>query len=805
MLVCLIFLISAGGLAYHRSSLKTWNAFVAAYLLLITLWSTLSFPTLLLIWVLIGSILLILNISSLRQKFLTRLAYKIAAQKLPKISDSEKLAIESGTVSWDAEIFSGMPNWTKLFDYKAPQMSEEEKRFIEGPAETLCQMGDNWDMWHKNLEFRKDMDNFAKENGFMGLRIPKKYGGKGFSVTATWEVLMKVGNESGPLSFSMVIANSIGSAELLLHYGTEEQKKYYLPRLAKGIETSCFALTSPSAGSDANAIEDNGVVCKGMFEGKEVIGIRLNFNKRYITLGPIATLLGLAFRLYDPDHLIGAIEDIGISIALIPTKLPGITQGRRHYPIGMPFPNGPLQGKDVFIPLDNLLGGLKMAGKGWMMLTHSLAGGRATSLPTGAVGTCKYCFYVTSVYTGIRKQFGLPIGKFEGVQEKLAELAGYAYLSDATRRFTFSQLQAGENPAITAAISKYNTTEMARQSAIHAIDLHGGKGVMNGPNNYVASSYLSAPIAVTVEGSNTMTRSFIVFGQGAIRCHPYLLPEMNALQDKNFYEFDTLVMKHMNYTFSNHIRALVLGLSSGWLSYVQSPNKPTKRSQQHLTRFSAAFALISDVALITLGGKLKKMESLSGKFADVFSMLFMGSAVIKHYQDQGCPVIIEPVIKWTLEWATFRAQCHLDSILHNFPNHFLRFWLRLFIFPLGKRFTPPSDALSHKVATLVQSSKEVRELIAEGIYLTPTKNNFITQLEEALAQSENVAELDKQLVKAKQLGTLKKYTYLERIEEAREKVLITKSEEKALLAAHKSVMKILNVDDFSLEQLHLEK
>jgi len=698
-----------------------------------------------------------------------------------------------------------MPRWQKLFDYKPANMTEEEKAFLDGPAEELCCMGNNWDMWHKTLESPKEMIKFAKDNGFMGFKIPKKYGGKEFSVMGTWAINMKIVSQVGPLGTFIVIANSIGSAELLLHYGTEKQKKYFLPRLAKGTDISCFALTSPIAGSDATSIEDNGVVSKGMFNGKEVIGIKLNFNKRYITLAPDATLLGLAFRLYDPDHLVGNKEDIGISIALVPTDLPGVTQGRRHYPIGNAFCNGPLQGKDVFIPIDNLLGGIKMAGKAWMMLSHSLAGGRATSLPTGAVGTCKHCFYLTSVYTGIRKQFGVTIGQFEGVQEKLAELAGWTYITDATRLLTFSQLDTGEQPAVPAAISKYNSTELARRAAIHAVDLHGGKAVMVGPHNYVAASYLTAPVGVTVEGSNTMTRNLIVFGQGAIRCHPYILDEMKALQNKSLPDFDKLVMKHMNYTMSNHVRSFVLGLTHGWVANVPFKNAKTKRYMQHLTQVSASFSLISDIALMLLGGKLKRMESLSGKFADVFSMLFMGSAVIKLYHDQGYPEKLFPIVRWSSEWALYNAQMQLEGILNNFPNRFLRIWLRLLIFPLGKRFKAPSDALSHEVATLVQSSREVREKLAEGIYLTPTKENIITQLENALAHTQKVAEINKRLDKATYQGSLKGYTYLDRIKHARESDLITKTEEKDLLDAHKSIMNIINVDDFSLDQLRKEK
>ncbi len=798
--VIFVFIIGAGILAYHRQPLLVWDGFLVVYLVGVSYYSNLSLLSLIIIWSIILIPLIILNIPQLRQKLITQIAYKIAQHKLPTISDSERLALEAGTVSWDAELFSGMPHWKKLFAYKSAQVTEEEKEFLEGPVEKLCQMGSSWDLWHKDLAIPKKMHQFANENGFMGFKIPKKYGGREFSTTGTWSVIMKMGNRIGPLSYLITIASSIGCAELLMIYGTDKQKKQFLPGLANGSEISCFALTSPIAGSDATSIEDYGIVCKGKFNGKEVLGIKLNFNKRYITLGPIATLLGLAFRLYDPDHLLGNKEDIGISIALLPTHLPGVTQGRYHYPIGTPFPNGPLQGKDVFIPMDYLLGGTKMAGKAWMMLTHSLAGGRATSLPTGAVGSIKYSFYVTSVYASIRKQFGINIGSFEGVQDKLAELAGYAYIADATRLLTFSQLEAGENPAISAAISKYNSTTLAQKSAIHAVDLHGGKGVQNGPHNYIVQEYLGAPVSITVEGSNTMTRSLIVFGQGAIRCHPFVFKEMIALQNKNVSEFDKLVMKHLNYSLSNHVRALVLGLTKGRISFVPSHQHDTKRYLQYLTHLSAAFALVSDLALMTLGGKLKRMESLSGKFADVFSMLFMGSATLKLFHDQGYPGQLLPVVKWTMEWSLSSAEQSLNSILHNFPNPFIRVWLRLFIFPLGKRYNPPLDKLNHQVGRLVQESRSVREQIAKGIYLSATKENIITQLEEALLKSQKVEDLNKKIAKES-----KGYTYLDRVAYAKKNNLITVRDEKALLEAHKAVMNIINVDDFSLTQLNKEK
>jgi len=781
-----------------------WILASFVYLLTITFFGHFSFWTIVFLWVFIVAILTILDTPSFRIPLISKWAYKFAKKQLPSITKTEREALKAGTVSWDGELFSGMPNWKSLFAYEPAKMSKKEQEFLDGPVEAICATKHNmWDMWHKDLNYPKDLLTQVAKHGLFGMIIPKKYGGKEFSVTATWQIGMKLAGRIGPLSYRVTICNSIGAGELVERYGSKKQKDYYLPRLCSGEEVPCFALTSAVAGSDATAIEDSGVVCKGKFEGKEVLGIKLNFNKRYMTLGNEATLMSLAFRLYDPEHLLGKKEDIGITMALVPTKLKGVTHGRRHYPLGQAFPNGPLVGKDVFIPIENIIGGQAGAGKAWEMLTQVLATGRATSLPTGAVGATKFSFYTTTVYCSIRRQFGLPIGKFESVQEKLAEMAGFVYIADATRLLTFAQIQAGERPAIPAAISKYNATEMSRQCAIHAIDLQGGKGVMNGPHNMSADHYASAPMPVTVEGSNTMTRGLIVFGQGAVRCHPYILSEMMSLEDDDLKTFDQHLMGHLNYTLSNHVRSFFLGLTNGRTTSTSA--KGMKRYAQKLTRLSAAFSLLADVSMITLGGKLKRMESLSGRFADVFSMLYMGSAAIKHFHDKGYPAELKPVVVWSLQWALNKAEQQLSEIIDNFPNFILRGWLRLFIFPLGRRYKKPNDRLTHHVAALTQSSKTIREVLADGIYLTPTDNNPITQLEEALAHSLEVEPINKRISQALKEGTIKGYNYLEHVADALEKKVITKAEEKTLQKAHKSIMNIINVDDFSVEELHQQK
>jgi acyl-CoA dehydrogenase len=800
-LTVILFLSLVSVLAYTRASLWLWDSVAAFYLLTYILMGgglTLGFYLLTLLTV---ALFVVLNVPSLRRP-LSEKAFAFAKKQLPTISATEQEALKAGTVSWDGELFSGAPNWEALFAYEAAKLSDEERAFLEGPAEELCKnTHDKWELWHKDLNYRDDLARFAKEQGFMGMIIPKAFGGKEFSVLATWQAVLKVGGRVGPMATWITIANSIGAGELIDRYGTEAQKNYYLPRLACGEEVACFALTSPVAGSDATSLEDYGIVCKGEFEGQEMLGIRLNFNKRYITLGNEATLISLAFKLYDPDKLLGEQEFLGITLGIVPTHFKGVTHGRRHYPIGNPFANGPLHGEDVFIPLDNVIGGREGVGQAWTMLTQVLATGRATSLPTGAVGISKTCFYTTTVYCALRKQFGVAVGNFESVQEKLAELAGFTYISDATRMLTFAQIQAGEHPAIPAAISKYNTTELSRQCAIHAIDLQGGKGVMKGPGNMAADAYCSAPVGVTVEGSNTMTRGLIVFGQGAVRCHPYILNEMTALQNNDAASFDNLLMGHLSFTLSNHVRAFLLGLTGGRLAQVPKENKAMKRALQQVTRLSAGFALLSDVSMMLLGNKLKRMESLSGRFADVFSMLYMVSASIKHYHDKGYPTELQPVVAWSNQWALNQAEQQLYEILDNFPQALLRPWLRLCIFPLGRRIKKPSSKLSVEVGQLVQHSQAIRELLAEGLFLTPTDDNLFSRLELALAETQKVKDINKRIAAAVKEGTLKGYTYLLQVDAALGSGLITAEESQALLAAHTKLMEFINVDDFDPKDL----
>jgi len=553
--------------------------------------------------------MLIPNLIEFRREKLTKPLLTIYRSMLQTMSDTEREALEAGNVWWDGELFSGMPQWDRLMSYPAPKLSEEEQAFLDGPCEELCRMVDDWDICHVRADMPKEVWDYIIENQFFAMIIPKQYGGLEFSAYANAAVITKLASRSPTVSSTVGVPNSLGPAELLLHYGTDEQKQHYLPGLAAGTEIPCFALTSPQAGSDAAALIDSGVVCKGQWKGKTITGIRLNWNKRYITLAPVATVLGLAFKLYDPDHLMGDKDEYGITSALIPADTPGVTVGRRHYPLSIPFQNGPTSGSDVFVPLDHIIGGPEMAGKGWKMLVELLSVGRAITLPSSAAGGCQAASYACGAYTQLRKQFGLPIAKFDGVGEALARIAGHTYIINAAVSITSGAIGQGEKPAVPSAILKYHCTEMGRKVANDGMDVHGGKAVMMGPKNYMGRPYMATPIAITVEGANILTRSLIIFGQGAMRCHPFVLRELNAANDTNeergLAEFDDALFGHIGYAISNLARSFFLALTHAKFSQVPL-NTPTHRYYQNINRYSANFALASDFAMLTLGGELKK-------------------------------------------------------------------------------------------------------------------------------------------------------------------------------------------------------
>lgn len=798
-----LFLLVIGTLAYCRSRLWVWTLSIGAYLLLVSFFSNLGAVSLTILWLLFAVVAIPLNILPLRRLLLTKTILNIYRKVLPTMSRTEKEALEAGTVGWEGELFSGKPNWQKFMSYPANHLSSEEQAFLDGPVEELCRMTDNWDITHNRADLPPEIWQFLKDNGFWGFIIPKRYGGREFSALAHAEVISKLASRSISVATTVAVPNSLGPAELLLHYGTEEQKNYYLPRLAKGDEIPCFALTGPEAGSDAGAMPDYGIVCHGKYQGKDTVGIRISWDKRYITLAPVATVLGLAFKLYDPNHILGDKEDIGITCALIPTDTPGVKIGRRHFPVNSAFMNGPTTGQDVFIPIEWIIGGQKMAGQGWRMLVECLSAGRAISLPSTVGGGAKLATFATGAYARIRRQFGLPVGRFEGIEEVIARMGGFTYIGEATRLMTIAVVDRGEKPAVLSAISKYHCTELGRKITNDAMDIHGGKGIQLGPRNYLGRGYEETPIAITVEGANILTRSMIIFGQGAIRCHPYVYSEMTAakLPDRKqgLIDFDRAFFGHLGFTISNKVRSFVLGITGS--RFARTPVANNKRYYQLVTRFSAAFALVADMAMFLLGGELKRREKLSARLGDVLSMLYMTTAVLKRFEEQGRPQEDQPIIDWSCQYLLYQAQHQLNNILRNFPNRLLGGLLRICIFPLGLTLKEPKDQLGHQVANLFISPTQARQRLATAIYITPDKNNPVGQMELTLQKVLATEEVWKRVYHARHEGVIKGYTFDERLKSAVTLGVLTQDEADHLLEARKGRLEVYAVDDFTTAEL----
>ncbi|MGD9598689.1 MAG: acyl-CoA dehydrogenase [Steroidobacteraceae bacterium] len=802
--ITLLYIAAVLLLAYKRLSLI---AFAATFTVLLAAYTVLGHPAGLwkgLLWVMLA-LLWLFTIRPLRKSLITRPFMKTYLRMLPRMSQTEREALEAGTVWWDGELFTGAPDWRKLFATKPPQLSAEEQAFLAGPCEELCRMLDDWDITHVRGDLPPAVWDFLKTKGFFAMIIPKKYGGLEFSAYAHSCVLTMLASRSTTASSTVAVPNSLGPAELLNHYGTQEQKDYYLPRLARGEEVPCFALTGPRVGSDAAAIPDTGVVCRGQWQGKEIVGIRLNFSKRYITLAPIATVVGLAFRMFDPEKLAGDVEDIGITCALIPRDTPGITIGRRHFPVNIPFQNGPLQGHDVFVPLDSIIGGMKMAGQGWRMLVEQLSVGRCISLPSNATGGAKAGVFSTGAYARIRRQFNMPVGKFEGVEAVIARMVAYTYIMDAGRSVTTGAIDGGEKPSVPAAMLKYHVTEMGRQVADDAMDVHGGKGIMLGPNNYLARGYQAVPIAITVEGANILTRNLMIFGQGAIRCHPFVMREMNAARNPDrkagVDEFDRALFGHMGFAISNAVRSLVMALTLA--RFTRKPAQgPTARYYQHIVRFSASFAFAVDVAMLTLGGYLKKKESLSARLGDVLSCMYLASMVLKHHENQGKPEADLPIVEWALRDLLYTAQEQLHSFLRNFPNAFLAGLMRALIFPRGLTYFAPADRLGRRVAELVTMPSGSRDRVCEFIYRTVQPGNALGLLQEALALSQTAEPLEKKLrVEGVKTGRITALDLPGQIQQGRALGILSETEAAMLRDYDRKVMHLINVDDFESHEL----
>lgn len=778
---------------------------VAAYVLLMGLFGNAPGWLLIVLWLALALKAALLMLPQWRRQVLTRPVFNWFRRTLPPMSQTEREAIDAGTVWWDGELFSGRPNWQTLLDYPSPTLTEEEQAFIDGPTEQLCAMVSDWQIG-QDLDLPPEAWAHIKSQGFFALIIPKEYGGKGFSAYAHSQVAMKLATRSGDLASTVMVPNSLGPAELLLHYGTEEQRNHYLPRLARGEEIPCFALTGPMAGSDAGAMPDTGVICLGQWQGETVIGLRLNWEKRYITLGPVATLLGLAFKAYDPDHLLGDRVELGISLALIPTDTPGVEIGKRHLPLGAAFMNGPNSGKDVFVPLDFLIGGKDMLGKGWMMLMNCLSVGRSISLPAVGTGAAKYTSLVTGQYARIREQFNVPLAAFEGIQESLARIGGNAWLMDSARLLTTKAVDLGEKPSVLSAILKYHLTERGRECIRHAMDVHGGKGIIMGPNNYLGRNWQGAPIFITVEGANILSRNLMIFGQGAIRCHPFVLQEMALAgredHDQALGEFDDLLLKHMLFAVGNAASTLVLGLGLGALE--KAPGDRLSQGYfRALNRQAAAFALLADLSMMLLGGALKRRERLSARLGDVLSYLYLSSAALKRYHDLGSPEYMQPLLRWALEESLGQAESALDRLLDNFPNRFVGCALRVLVFPFGRRHTGPSDELDAEVAELLGRRKgdPALEQLLAGCFRPEADGDAVAALQRACDALDDTAPLHKRLAQALKEGVVQPAPGQRPIDAAVQAGVLQQQEGQQLQAAERARRAVIAVDAFDKQYL----
>ncbi|WP_438863737.1 acyl-CoA dehydrogenase FadE [Neptunicella sp.] len=803
LLWLLLLVATIGSVSYLRLKLINATIAIAAVMLI----GTFTGITGLFSWILFLAIALPLNMESFRRQNITLPILKIYKKIMPEMSRTEQEAINAGTVWWDGEIFSGKPDWQKLHSIPQPRLTPEEQAFLDGPVDEACRMLDEWQVNHKLADLPPELWQFLKDNKFFAMIIKKEYGGLQFSSYAQSRVLQKLSAKGAVLSSTVGVPNSLGPGELLQHYGTPEQQNHYLPRLAEGLEIPCFALTSPDAGSDAGAIPDSGIVCKGTFEGKEVLGMKLTFNKRYITLAPVATVVGLAFKLYDPEHLLGEEENLGITCALIPADTKGLEIGNRHFPLNVPFQNGPVRGKDIFVPLDFIIGGADMAGQGWRMLVECLSVGRCITLPSNSAGGSKTVAMATGAYARIRRQFKLPIGKMEGIEEMMARIGGNTYLMDAVTSMSTMGVDLGEKPSVIGAICKYHLTEKARNVMEAAMDIHGGKGIMLGPNNYLGRGYQSIPIGITVEGANILTRNMMIYGQGAMRCHPYVLKELYAANNndraESLKEFDQALFGHIGFAISNVFRALWLSLTGA--IFAKAPfSDETAGYYRSMERFSTNLALLSDVSMGVLGGELKRRERLSARLGDMLSYIYLASTVLKRFDDEGRQQEDLPLMHWAMQDSLHKLEIAQEELLQNFPSNALGMLLKVLVSPFGKKYKRPSDALDHQIAKILQTPGTSRNRLIQGQYLTREEGNVIGQMEQTLEDVIACEPLYDKICKA-----ANERFYFTQLDELAKKGLelgvINQQEAELLTRTEIGRLQAINVDDFSPEELMVEK
>ena len=738
------------------------------------------------------------TVPPLRRVVLSSWIMTIVSRILPQMGDTERIALEAGTVGWDGELFSGKPDWSKLLNFEIQELSDAERAFLDGPVEELCALLDDWQI-AQDRDLPEDVWALIKREKFLGMIIPENYGGLGFSAHLHSAVVAKIASRSVTAAVTVMVPNSLGPGELLMEYGTDAQKDLYLPRLATGEDIPCFALTEPGAGSDAANGQSVGVVCRGMWQGEEITGMRLTFNKRYITLAPIATVLGVAFRLQDPERLIGDEKDIGITCALLPRDTPGVVIGARHDPMGVPFQNGPISGEDVFVPLDYIIGGVAQAGNGWRMLMESLAAGRCISLPSLSVGAAELAARTASAYSVVREQFGLPIGRFEGVRERLARIAGHTYLMNATRRLAFGAVDAGERPSVISAIAKAYLTEGMRLCLNDAMDIQAGAAICRGADNIFSRPYMSIPIGITVEGANILTRSLIVFGQGAIRCHPYVQKEMQAIEELDLIAFDAAFFGHVAHIAANKSRAFWHGLTCGY--FINAPVVGAEACYYRaIGRLSPVFALLADVALGTLGGALKRKEYLSGHFADAFAWMFLATATLKHFSDQGRPKSQQAYLDWACTHALYQVEQALLAVLDNLPNRPIAWMLKQIAFPFGPRIKPLTDAQIDAVADVLLNDADARKAVTADIYSPEADQPGLGKLEAALLAVQAAKPVRDRIAGFVKDGAIPKGTPLDMAHGAYAADLISVQEMQTVVHAEHLRDQVIQVAQFSPEE-----
>ena len=746
-------------------------------------------------------LIVVLGVADIRRNLITKPVFGIFKKILPPLSDTEREAMEAGDVWWDGDLFQGKPDWKKLHAIPKAELSAEEQAFMDNEVDTLLKMLDDYKIVQEQRDLPPEVWQYIKDNGFFAMIIPKSYGGREFSAIANSTIVSRIATRSLTAAVTVMVPNSLGPGELLMHYGTQEQKDRWLPGLAAGKEVPCFALTGPEAGSDAGGIPDTGVICKGQFEGQEVLGIRLNWDKRYITLAPVATVLGLAFKLYDPDNLLGEKTELGITCALIPTSHEGVQIGDRHFPMNMAFMNGTTYGKDVFIPIDWIIGGPDYAGRGWRMLVECLSAGRGISLPALATATGHLATRMTGAYSYVRQQFGMAIGKFEGVQESLARIGGLTYSLEAMRVMTAGSIDMNLSPSVVTAIAKYHMTEMSRTLMNDAFDIHAGRAIQIGPKNYLAHGYMGIPISITVEGANILTRNLMIFGQGATRCHPYVLAELEAAAnpdaEQGLKQFDSLLMKHVGFAIGNTFGALWQGLTAGAFNSAPVSGETAKYYKQ-LSRMSRALALSADFSMLILGGELKRREMLSARLGDVLSQLYIASAVLKFYEDSGRQQCDLPFVHYNLQRSLFEIGRAFDGFFANFPSRIIARVLRTLVFPFGIGYKMPSDAVAQQICEALSKPNTLRDRLTHLCYMGKDEDDATGLMENAFVAMYNAQPLLKKISQAQKAGQLPRKQPLEHtIVQAQDASIITAEEAQQLNRMNELRFSAISVDSFA--------